>query len=98
MKKQSAKILAYERIEILIKNSLSEEDASISELQAQLAKKISQKFRLKLPYNIRQLYCKKCKKAVIPGRTSRIRVGRSKTKSIKITCLKCNHTYHKILS
>lgn len=98
MKKQSAKILAYERIEILIKNSLSDEDASISELQAQLAKKISQKFRLKLPYNIRQLYCKKCKKTIIPGRTSRIRVGRSKTKSIKITCLKCNHTYHKILS
>ncbi len=97
MKKQNIKLFAQERVEILIKNLLTEKDPSILELQAQLAKKISQKYRLKLSYNIHQLFCKKCKNLIIPGRTSRIRLGRSKVKSIRITCLKCNNTYHKII-
>ncbi|MDQ4050970.1 MAG: hypothetical protein M3115_01820 [Thermoproteota archaeon] len=54
--------------------------------------------RIRLPYEIRQLYCKRCKAFIVPGRTSRIRTGRSKTRAVRITCLKCNHTYRRILS
>jgi ribonuclease P protein subunit RPR2 len=50
-----------------------------------------------MPYSIRQLYCKNCKKFIVPGRTARVRVGRSSTRAIRITCLLCGHIYRKVI-
>ena len=99
MKKQIVKEIAKERIDVLIANALIEikENEKIAYDQAMLAKKIAMRYRLRLPYNIRQLFCKNCKYFIVPGRSSRVRIGRSNTKSIRITCLKCQHTYRKIL-
>lgn len=94
---QQAKEIAKRRIEILVKIALQEKDETLAERQAQLAKKIAMRFRVRLPYRARQLFCKKCKAFIVPGRGSRIRVGRTKTKAVRITCLRCGHTKRKVL-
>lgn len=93
-----AKGIARDRIDILVKSALNEKDENLAERQARLAKKIAMRYRVRLPYKVRQLYCKKCKAFIVPGRTARIRVGRAKTKAVRITCLRCGHTYRKIVA
>ena len=97
--KKSQKDLALERIEILVQNALEsvKSDAELAQKQAMLAKRISNKFRVRLPYEIRQLYCKKCKRFIVPSIDARVRIGRSNVKAVRITCLKCGHVYRKII-
>jgi len=92
--------IALERMEILIRNAIlnSRTNPSLAQRQATLAKKISTKYRVQMPYHIRMNFCKKCKKFIAPGIDARIRMGRSSIKSIRITCGFCNHTYRKIIS
>jgi ribonuclease P protein subunit RPR2 len=99
VKKSTARKIAIERVRLLIDYALQEAlyDDVLANYQAKLAKKIAMRMRLRLPYEIRQLYCKKCKEFILPGISSRIRMGRSRIKAIRITCLKCGHTYHKVL-
>lgn len=99
MGKQAAKLLAQERISILIRNALQkiDDDYGLANSQAQIAKKIAKRLRLKLPYDVRQLYCKKCKRFIVPGSNCRVRIGRSKIKALRITCLLCNNVYRKLL-
>ena len=97
--KKELKDLALQRIEILVGNALAtaKSDAELAQKQAMLAKRISTKFRVRLPYEIRQLYCKKCKRFIVPGVNARVRVGRANVKAVRITCLNCGHVYRKIL-
>ena len=99
MLKRNVENLARERISILISCALREKhiDYNLSNDQAQLAKKIAKRVRLKLPYSIKQHYCKKCKKFISPDYNARVRLGRSSIKAIRITCLNCNHTYRKLI-
>jgi ribonuclease P protein subunit RPR2 len=97
LKKHAAREIAMERITILVAHALQEQDPLLATAQAKLAKKIAMRFQLKLPYAIRQLYCKKCKMFIIPGKHSRVRIGRSETRAVRITCLRCGHVYRKIL-
>lgn len=97
MARQRAKEIAKERIEILVKSALKEKDEALAARQARQAKKIAMRFRVRLPYEARQLFCKKCKAFVVPGRTARVRIGRANTRAVRITCLQCGHTYHKVL-
>lgn len=96
--KFQVKEIAKERIDILVKSALKEKDEALAAKQARQAKKIAMRFRVRLPYEARQLYCKRCKAFVVPGRSSRVRVGRANTRAVRITCLRCGHTYRKILA
>ncbi len=91
--------IAIERMHILIKNAVSNAriNPTLAQRQASLAKKLSTKYRIRMPYEIRMNFCKKCKKFIAPGVNSRIRLGRTSVKSIRITCGFCNHTYRKII-
>jgi ribonuclease P protein subunit RPR2 len=91
------KEIASGRIDILVRHARKEKNFDLADKQAAIAKKIAMRVRLRLPYNHRQLFCKKCKQLIIPGRTSRVRIGRSNTRAIRITCLRCGHTYRKLL-
>jgi len=97
--KNSKKQIATRRIEILFNNALSnaKNNPRLAEKQAEIAKKISMKFKIKMPFEVSSSFCKKCKKFIPPGVRSKIRLG-SKPKSIRITCSYCNHTYRKIIS
>ena len=97
--KDSKKQIATKRMQILFYNALSnaKNNPRLAERQAEIAKKISMKFKIKMPFEISSSFCKKCKKFIPPGIASKIRLG-SKPKSIRITCSYCNHTYRKIIS
>jgi len=97
--KNSKKEIATLRMHVLFKNAVSNarKDADLAEKQAIIAKKISMKYKIRMPYEIRSCFCKKCKKFIVPGVNSKVRVGRSNVKSIRITCNFCAHTYRKII-
>jgi len=97
--KPALRQIALERMQILIKNAISNARTNprLSQRQASLAKKLNTKYRIRMPYDMRINFCKKCKKFIAPGVNARIRMGRSSVKSIRITCGFCNHTYRKII-
>ena len=92
--------IALERMQILIKNAISNarENPELSQRQALLACRISTRHKIKTPYEIKMLFCKKCKSFIIPGINSRIRLGRTSVKSIRISCNLCGHVYRKVIS
>ena len=98
--KFNKKLIALERMEILIKNAISNarNDPKLAERQALIAKKISTRYRIPMSYEMKITFCKKCKSFIAPGINSKIRLGRSDVKSIRITCRYCSHTYRKIIS
>ena len=97
--KNSKKQIAMKRMEILFNNALSNAQINpgLAQRQAEIAKKISLKFKIKMPFEISSSFCKKCKKFIVPSVTSKVRIGRSNVKSIRITCNFCNHTYRKLI-
>ena len=70
----------------------------LSQRQASIARRISTKYKIRMPYHLRMVFCKKCKSFIAPGINSRIRLGRTSVKSIRISCNLCGHTYRKIIS
>ena len=89
-----------ERMQILIDNAISnsKSDPELSQRQASIARRISSKYKIRMPYYLRMVFCKKCKSFIAPGVNSRIRLGRTSVKSIRISCNLCGHTYRKIIS
>ncbi|MDC3254446.1 RNase P subunit [Nitrosopumilus sp.] len=87
-------------MQILIDNAISNAriDPDLSQRQASIARRISTKYKIRMPYYLRMVFCKKCKSFIAPGVNSRIRLGRTSIKSIRISCNLCGHTYRKIIS
>ena len=98
--KQAKKKLALERMYILINNAISNArlNPNLAQRQAILARRISTHHRIKMPYELRINFCKKCKSFIAPGINSRIRLGRTSLKSIRITCNFCENTYRKVIA
>ena len=97
--KPAVQKIALERMEILIENALfnAKNNPQLSQRQALLARRISTRKKIRMPYHLRMVFCKKCKSFIAPGVNSRIRLGRSSVKSIRISCTLCGHTYRKII-
>ena len=89
-----------ERMQILIDNAISNArtDPELSQRQASIARRISSKYKIRMPYDLRIVFCKKCNSFIAPGINSRIRLGRASVKSIRISCNFCGHTYRKLIS
>ncbi|MFB5597592.1 MAG: ribonuclease P protein component 4 [Nitrosopumilaceae archaeon] len=87
-------------MQTLIQNAMSNArtNPELSQRQALLARKISMRHKIRMPYELRMVFCKKCKSFIAPGINSKIRLGRSSIKSIRITCNFCGHTYRKIIA
>ena len=92
--------IAIERMEILIESAISNsrENPKLAQRQALLARRISTRKKIRMPFHLRMVFCKKCKSFIAPGLNSKIRLGRSSIKSIRISCNLCGHTYRKIIS
>ncbi|MEO2219928.1 MAG: RNase P subunit [Nitrosopumilus sp.] len=92
--------IAMERMQILIDSAITNArtDPELSQNQASIARRISTKYKIRMPYHLRMVFCKKCKSFIAPGINSRIRLGRTSVKSIRISCNLCGHTYRKIIS
>ncbi len=83
-----------------MKNSIlnARSNPELAKRHAFLAKKISTRYRIPMPYEMKICFCKKCKSFIAPGITSKIRLGRSTLKSIRVTCWFCGHTYRKAIA
>ena len=92
--------IAMERMQILIDNAIRNARTApeLSQRQASIARRISTKYKIRMPYYLRMVFCKKCKSFIAPGINSRVRLGRTSVKSIRISCNLCGHTYRKIIS
>ena len=98
--KPAARQIAIERMQILIENAITnvKTNPELSQRQAFLARRISTRHKIRMPYHLRMVFCKKCKSFIPPGINSRIRLGRTAVKSIRISCNLCGHTYRKIIA
>jgi len=97
--KPAIRKIALERMQILIDNAITNArtDPELSQRQAFLARRISSKYKIRMPFDLRMVFCKKCKSFIAPGINSRIRIGRTSVKSIRISCNLCGHIYRKIM-
>jgi ribonuclease P protein subunit RPR2 len=97
--KPAVRKIAMERMQILIENAITnvQTNPELSRRQAFLARRISTRHKIRMPYDLRMVFCKKCKSFIAPGINSRIRLGRASVKSIRISCYLCGHTYRKII-
>ena len=98
--KPGVRDLAIARMEILIGHAVrnARSDPELSERQALLARRISTRHKVRMPYRLRMAFCRRCKSFMVPGVGSRIRLGRASVRSIRITCNRCGHTHRKIIS
>ena len=76
-------------------NALS--DPQLAARQAAAARRIATRHRVRPPYELRACFCKRCKSFAPPGAGSRVRIGRSAVRALRVTCLLCGHTYRRIL-
>ncbi|MCP8311531.1 MAG: RNase P subunit [Candidatus Methylarchaceae archaeon HK02M1] len=90
------KDLALQRVEILLDNALknAREDMDLAQRQASIARRLCMKFNIRLPYEKRQLFCRGCKRFIVPGINARVRL-KNKPRVIRITCLECGHLHRK---
>lgn len=97
--KPAIRKIALERMQILIDNAITNArtDPELSQRQAFLARRISTRYKIRMPFDLSMVFCKKCKSFIAPGINSRIRIGRTSVKSIRISCNLCGHTYRKII-
>jgi ribonuclease P protein subunit RPR2 len=55
-----------------------------------LARKIAMRYNIRLPAELKRLYCKKCYKYLKPSINSRVRTNRVQ-RAVIVTCMECGH-------
>ncbi len=81
---------ATESVKFLISQAYNDPSSSLSERQAKLASRIALKFRIKQPYELKLLFCKRCKEYSPPIYFKTIRLRKGK---LVFTCKKCGSVY-----
>lgn len=90
------KTIVLERMRILVREASSNigTEPSLASRQAAMARRLSSHWRVRMPYEMRMAFCRKCKTFVGYGTRSRIRIHK---KTVRITCSFCGHVNRKIL-
>jgi ribonuclease P protein subunit RPR2 len=91
MVKRKVVAIARERIDILLKMALDTASVNIKDAEAyvKLAWRIAEKFNIRGKTVLRRYFrCAGCKDFLIPGRTCKIRI--LKSKGLGLICTKCN--------
>ena len=92
------KKIASERIEYLMEEAVSiySSNPYIANRYVALSRNYSMSAKVDIPDKYKRLICKKCKKLMIPGISSRIRLQSRKKKGSRLvkTCLNCSHSIH----
>lgn len=86
-RKNLEKDIAYDRIETLIDRAREYmyDDYKLAKRYVFLAKRIAERYRLKIPKELKLIFCKKC---LYPYRPDKFRVRTNKSRVV-ITCLNC---------
>ncbi|MEM0231025.1 MAG: ribonuclease P protein component 4 [Candidatus Woesearchaeota archaeon] len=79
---------AKRQISELLTLSLSEKNPALARRYVALALRISQKYKVKIPTELKGKFCKKCYSPLIPGRNLRVRLRKGR---ISYFCLNCGN-------
>jgi ribonuclease P protein subunit RPR2 len=90
-KNQLIRDIALQRIENLFDLAINniKSNPSLSHRYIEIAIKISQRTRVKIPRNLKYFICKSCHSLLYPGITSRIRISPRRNPHIVVTCMVC---------
>jgi ribonuclease P protein subunit RPR2 len=82
--------VARERIQILLAQArkMVEKDKDLSRRYVDLARRISERTKVRIPGELKRYLCKECGIALVPGINARVRLHARNT-GIVITCLEC---------
>ena len=82
--------IALERINILFKEakSMFKEEPKLADKYIKLARKISMKYKVKIPSKFKRRFCKHCHKYLVPGKNVRIRTHKG---HMVYYCLNCKY-------
>jgi len=88
-KSRENKDIALERIRNLFNEAklAYSEDSKLSDRYVQLAKRISMKYKVRIPSDLKKRICKNCFSYLVPGKNCRVRLHKKK---LVYCCLKCN--------
>ncbi len=90
--------LALERIEFLMERAVEiySKNSDLANKYVDLVRKYSMSSKARIPIKYKKIICKKCKKLLIPGVSSRHRIQSRKKRGSRyvVTCLNCNNTVH----
>ena len=80
--------IALERIKTLFKeaDSMFKEDPKLSNKYVKLARKISMKYKVKIPSELKKRFCKHCHSYLKPSKNCRVRLHNGK---VVYYCLNC---------
>jgi ribonuclease P protein subunit RPR2 len=73
--------IAKERIRELFRQAgiaASEDRLDLANRYVTLARKISMRFKVKIPADLKRRFCKHCYRYLIPGKTSRVRIAKTR--------------------
>ena len=63
-------------------------DKLLADRYVYMARKLSMKYKTKIPADLKKRYCKHCKAFLVPGGNCRVRVSNGK---LVYLCLECQH-------
>ena len=79
-KPEAQRIIALERINSLFKEAKTtfREQPELSNRYVQLARKLSMKYKVKLPSELKRAFCKHCNTYLVPSKNCRVRIQHRK--------------------
>jgi ribonuclease P protein subunit RPR2 len=85
------KSIAKERIELLFEEAEKsfKERPNDSHRYIQLAREMGMRYRVRIPKELKRLYCKNCKKYIKPGVNATVRLSQKRFSKVVITCKEC---------
>ena len=80
--------IAKERIRVLFDQAkeVYKEDPKLSDRYVELARKIAMKFKVRIPSDLKRLFCKHCYCYLVPSKNCRVRLQKGK---VVYYCLNC---------
>jgi ribonuclease P protein subunit RPR2 len=99
VKKKTGKEEAIKVADAIILSAIDEshKDLELAKRQADLARKVSLRFNLRLGYPLKRFTCHGCKSLIVPGVNARVRLQPGKSMKLLITCLECGRVNRKLL-
>jgi ribonuclease P protein subunit RPR2 len=85
------KRIASRRIRKLFEMALKiyHDEPELANNYVNLARKMGMRYKVRIPKEYRLLICAKCKRFIIPGSNSRVRLQQRREPHVVITCLRC---------
>jgi ribonuclease P protein subunit RPR2 len=94
MNRSSTRKIALERVRALFQFARENihERPDLAQRYVEVARKIAMRTRLHLPREYRLQVCRHCKRFILPGVGSRVRVQPHREPHVVVTCLYCGGT------